>query len=106
MHELLQNIWTNTQEHLDTYTKTFGQIHKNMWTNTHEHLDKYTRTFGQIHINIWIHTQKQVDKYTNTCKSWSAVRDYGPILWEIEAMLYILHLGMPKPLQTALFDLF
>ncbi len=34
---------------------------------------------------------------TKTCNSWSTVRDYGPILWEIEAMHYILLVGMPKP---------
>ncbi len=29
-----------------TYTRTFGQIHKNIWTNTQEHLETYTKSFG------------------------------------------------------------
>ncbi len=76
-----KNMLTNTQKYLDKYTKTFGQIHMNIWTNTQEHLDKYTNT---------------VDTYTKIYKFWSVVRDYGLILWEIEAMPYILLLGMPK----------
>ena len=79
------------------YTKTVGQIHKHIWTNTQKHLDTYTNTFGHIHKHIWTNTQKQVDKYTTTYKSVSVIRDYGLILWKIEAMHYILLLGMPKP---------
>ena len=60
------NIWTNTQEHLDKYTRTFGQIHKNIWTNTQKHLDKYTNTFGNIHTNIWKHTQEHLEAYTKS----------------------------------------
>ncbi len=63
------------------------------------HISKYTRTVGQIHNNNWTNTQQQLDKYTNTCKKWTAVGDYELILWEIEAMHYILHLGMPKPIK-------
>ena len=38
-----------------------------------------------------------VFEYTKTYKNWSVIRDYRLILWEIEAMHYILLLGMPKP---------
>ena len=41
-------MWTNTQTHLDKYTKTVGQIHKTIWTNTQTHLDKYTHTLHYI----------------------------------------------------------
>ena len=82
---------------METYTQTFGNIHKNIWRHTYKHLDTYTKTCCQIHKNSWTNTQKQLDKYTKTCNKWTAVGDYELILWEIEAMLYILLLGMPKP---------
>ena len=89
---------THTQTHLDTYTNTFGHIHKNIWTYTQKYLDTYTQTFGHIHKNRLTNTRTQLDKYTKICKKWTAVGDYELILWGIEAMLYILHLGVSKPL--------
>ena len=90
------NIWTNTHEHLDKYTRTFGQIHKNICTNTSKthilqfgHVPKSRTgifsettqnkktpaaipTASQMHKNTQTsgqitHSQKQVDKYTKTC---------------------------------------
>ena len=95
--QIHKHIWKHTQKHLETYTKIFGNIHKNIWKHTQKHLEAYLQTFGHIHKNRLSNTQTQLDKYTNTCKKWTAVGDYELILWEIEAMHYILLLGMPKP---------
>ena len=38
------------------------------------------------------------ETHKKSCKTWTAVGDYELILWGIEAMLYILHLSVSKPL--------
>ena len=61
---------------------------------------------------IYLFSSKVVDfqkirKCTEFCRrNRVAVGDYELILWGIEAMPYILHLSISKPLKTASFDLF